>query len=810
MSEEKKISLTVRQENYILPENKVDFKHDAPLLLIQHQVLMPHILSPIMIDEASDIAVIQAALAGDRMVAIFNLVESNGLPAEDGLDIRLGTVKIDAGEVTSVGVVARIVKVLNFPDGSMRVLFRAVKRVGLIEVFSELDDVPHALFEDLPEESSIPKEVKAKVRIAIARFQELIGLLPNFPDELKLAISNVDDPTRIVDLIADSMPIRYIEKLALLSIPSLSRRLDLLLILLNREVELSQLSSRIQSQVQQAVGQSQKEFFLREQLAQIQAELGEDNRNPDVIEFERRLNEGNYPDEVRKVVEKELGRIVMIPQAAPEYHVSYNYMDWLLSVPWTECSEECLDGVRAEKVLNEDHYGLEEVKSRILEFLAVLQLKNDRKAPILCLVGPPGVGKTSLGRSIARAMNRKYIRVALGGVRDEAEIRGHRRTYIGAMPGRIIQNMKKVGTVNPVFMLDEIDKLGNDFRGDPASALLEVLDPEQNKAFNDHYLELDYDLSKVFFIATANVLEDIPAALQDRMEVIRLSGYTSYEKKQIAKKYLVPRQMEANGFKKGQVLFTAGAIDEIIDYYTREAGVRQLERTIGQVFRRLARKVVSGELSTEEKLKVQPATVRELLGHRKFLQDEADRDPGVGCATGMAWTSVGGTVLTVESVMMPGKGQLKLTGSLGNVMKESAEAAMSCLRGSSTRLGINPELFDTHDFHIHVPDGATPKDGPSAGITIFSALYSLMTGKKVRPSLSMTGEITLRGRITAVGGIKEKVIGALRAGVQDILLPRENTKDLEDIPEELRAKLHFHPVGNIDEALRVVFPNTGE
>jgi ATP-dependent Lon protease len=471
--------------------------------------------------------------------------------------------------------------------------------------------------------------------------------------------------------------------------------------------------------------------------------------------------------------------------------VAYTYIDWLISVPWNKYTEDTLDVKKAFEILNDDHYDLKDVKERILEFLSVLQLKKDKKSPILCFVGPPGVGKTSLGQSIAKAMGRQFIRMSLGGIKDEAEIRGHRRTYIGALPGRIIQGMKKAASSNPVFMLDEIDKVGNDFRGDPASALLEVLDPKQNSSFNDHYLELDYDLSSVMFIATANILDTIPPALLDRMEIIRIPGYTAMEKKQISNRFLIPRQIQENGLNSKKVKFKADAVDEVINYYTREAGVRTLERTIGSVLRKIARKIVEGELKIDSSISIGAKDVNTFLGPHKFLMDEASRKPEIGTATGMAWTSSGGSILTVEATMMPGKGELKLTGSLGDVMKESAHAAFSFIKSHCVNLKIDDKIFSSNDFHIHVPDGATPKDGPSAGITIASALVSLLLNRPLRMATSMTGEITLRGKVTPVGGIKEKVIAALRSGIKTIVMPAENKKDLEDIPDEVRKKIKF-------------------
>ena len=574
-------------------------------------------------------------------------------------------------------------------------------------------------------------------------------------------------------------------------------------ILLNREVEVLRLGSEIQSQVHNAMSKSQREFFLREQLRTIKEELGESSRNPDIVSIQERMQKLNLPENIVELLNKEVERLEMIPQAAAEYNIAYTYIDWILSVPWNNFTEDRLDIAEAKKILDRDHYGLKDIKERILEFLSVLQLKKDRKSPIICFIGPPGVGKTSLGKSIAEAMGRKFVRISLGGVRDEAEIRGHRRTYIGALPGRIIQGMKKAGTSNPVFMLDEIDKLGNDFRGDPASALLEVLDPEQNHSFSDHYLEVDYDLSSVMFIATANISDTIPGPLLDRMDVIRLPGYTATEKKHIAEQFLIPRQLEENGFAGRNVTFSEDATDELISYYTREAGVRQLERTFGQICRKLARQIVEGK-NKKKKITVTAKSIHELLGARKFLMDEAMSRPEIGVATGMAWTSVGGTILQVEAVMMPGKGDLKLTGSLGNVMKESAMAAFSYVKGHAKELGISSRLFEKNDFHIHVPDGATPKDGPSAGVTLTTALVSLLTGKPVRHDYAMTGEINLRGRVTAIGGVKEKSIGALRAGIRNIILPEENRKDLEDVPEDVTKQVKFHFVSEIGQVLEIM------
>ena len=797
-------SITVSSENFRsnnqeLPENCV------PILTLQGMLVFPYTLTPMVIDGEEKVRMIKKSTGDNRLIAIFPEVPSPEEINSEEVEFKAETVMYKDKNITKMGVVARIVKMLNFPDGTVRVLVRGLKRVVYEKAHKGSEGIDCVIYKDFHSKDDDSLESAAMLKNAINQFQKIISFSPNFPEELKIAILNLDDSVRLVDLIADTLNIDFVEKLSILTQTTLHERLQTLMILLNREVEVLHLGSEIQSQVHNALSKSQRDFFLREQLKTIRHELGEDNKSPDIIAIEKKLETLKLPELVTKTVEKELERLAVIPQASPEYHVAFNYIDWLVSVPWLIYSEDRLDVNEASKILEHDHYGLEDIKERILEFIAVLQLKEDRKAPILCFVGPPGVGKTSLGQSIARAMERKFVRMSLGGVRDEAEIRGHRRTYVGALPGRIIQGLKRAETINPVFMLDEIDKLGNDYRGDPSSALLEVLDPAQNKAFNDHYLEIDCDLSSTLFIATANILDTIPPPLRDRMEIIRLPGYTSFEKKQIAKKYLVPRQLKDNGLKTKQILFRMSAIDEIIDYYTREAGVRELERTIGKVCRKIATEIVRNNINKGKRFDVNPALVRKYLGPRIFILDEAEKYSGVGVATGMAWTSVGGTILPVETSSMPGKGNLKLTGSLGNVMKESAEAAFSFIRSHGDTLKLKPSVFEKNDFHIHVPDGATPKDGPSAGITMTVSLVSLLTGKTVKPRLAMTGEITLRGKVTAVGGIKEKVIAALRAGIDTIVMPAENKKDLEDIPEKIKNKLKFHFVDNAEEAFRIVF-----
>ncbi len=780
----------------------------APVIPLSGVLVFPYALTPLMVDGDESIDLVKHSTEGDRLVALFPEMPKEETPGAEGIKLDVKSFKFDDKSLSGVGVLGRIVKMLKFPDNTVRVLVRGLCRIREISCDAR---TRMASVRRLSAGESDNIEITAMIRNAVKQFQQIISYSPNFPEELKIAILNLTDNARICDLIADSINISYSEKLSILTIPTLQERLQLLTILLNREVEVLKLGSEIQSQVHNAMSKSQREFFLREQLRTIKEELGEETRSPDIVQLHERLDKFNAPDIAKDTVKKELERLETIPQAAPEYVVSYNYIDWILSLPWNTLTEDRLDIKAASAILDRDHYGLKDVKERILEFLAVLQLKKDKKSPILCFSGPPGVGKTSLGRSIADAMGRKFVRMSLGGIKDEAEIRGHRRTYIGALPGRIIQGLKKAGSSNPVFMLDEIDKIGSDFRGDPASALLEVLDPQQNFSFNDHYLELDYDLSRVLFIATANILDTIPPPLLDRMDIITLPGYTPFEKMKIAENFLIPRQLRENGLEDRKVSMTPKAVDEIISAYTREAGVRTLERTIGTVMRKTARRVVDGTFDAAKDSVLDLPQVHAALGTPRFLKDERPAKPETGTAIGMAWTSVGGTILMIEALAIPGgKGDLKLTGSLGDVMKESALAAFSYIKSVAAKYGVKPDYFRKHDFHIHIPDGATPKDGPSAGVTLSTALISLVTGKPVSNTLSMTGEITLRGRVTPIGGVKEKVIGAMRAGITDIILPEENRKDLDDIPEEIRKTLKFHLVSSAPEAWKLAIPKLGE
>lgn len=788
----------------IVPEHEAPQAIRVPVLPLNNTVVFPYTLCTLVLDNEKTINFILRVSEGDRLLALFpdltshpELITSKETKNREQI---LETFSVDGKSISRIGTIGRIVKLLRFPDNTVRILVRGLKRVRILNILTESPEIT-ATVEELPDLHDSSLECAAMAKNAQHQFQEIISMSPSFPEELKVAILNIDDYSRLTDLLADTLNINFNDKLGILTASTLNERLHLLTILLNKEVEVLHLGNEIQNQVSSALSQTQREFFLREQLKAIKQELGDEDANPDISSIRKRMKEKSLPKNVIEVIEKEIERMGLIPQSSPDYHVSYNYIDWILSVPWNEFTQDKNDIKKAKTILDHDHYGLKDVKERILELLAVLQMKKDKKSPIICFVGPPGVGKTSLGQSIARAMGRKFVRMSLGGIRDEAEIRGHRRTYVGALPGRIIQGLKKAGSSNPVFMLDEIDKVGSDFRGDPSSALLEVLDPQQNHAFNDLYLEVDYDLSSVMFIATANILDTIPPALIDRMEIIRLPGYTHFEKVQIAKNFLMPRQIKENGLTSKQFLIAMKSFDELITYYTQEAGVRNLERVIGTLCRKVTRKIIEGDLPSCTKTTITPNDIRTYLGKRKFILEEAERVPEVGLAIGMAWTSVGGTILPVESNMMPGKGTLQLTGSLGNVMKESAHTAFSYIKSNFKEFNIDPAIFKKNDFHLHVPDGATPKDGPSAGITIAVSLVSLLTKRKVKVKTAMTGEITLRGKITAIGGLKEKSISALRSGITTIVMPKQNEKDLEDIPDEVKEKMKFIFVENAREAL---------
>jgi ATP-dependent Lon protease len=756
-----------------------------PILPLRGVVIFPSAIVPLLISRGPSLKLVEDRLQGDRTLGLVSQRNpEDESPDPEGLFAR--------------GTAGRILKMLKYPDGSVRILVQGLKR---IEVAGWEQREPYLTarvtpLEDVVEPSGELEALQANV---VHQFAKFVSMIPYLPDELQVVVMNIKDPGKVADLIASNLNIALEEKQELLATLDVRNRLERLAAILGREIELLELGNRIQSQVQSELSKSQKEFYLRQQLKAIQRELGEgDQRSAELEELRQKLDEANLPEEARKAADHEFERLRMIPPESAEHSVVRTYLEWLAALPWAVSTEDDLDLHHAKRILDEDHFDLEKIKERILEYLAVRKLKHDPRSPILCFVGPPGVGKTSLGRSIARAMGRKFVRMSLGGMRDEAEIRGHRRTYIGALPGRIIQNLKQAGSNNPLFMLDEIDKLGADFRGDPASALLEVLDPEQNGTFQDHYLDVAFDLRKVLFVTTANVLDTIPPPLRDRMEVIELAGYTEEEKLEIAKRHVVPKQVGENGLAPEQIRFEDDALVTIVRAYTREAGLRNLERQIGRICRKVARRVTEGRT---EPVVVTPAVVHELLGPERFFSEAAERTDEPGVAVGLAWTPNGGDILFIEATRMSGKKGLILTGSLGEVMKESAQAALSLVRSRAAQLGIAPDFFETSDLHLHVPAGAIPKDGPSAGVTMATALTSLLTERPVRSNVAMTGEITLRGKVLPVGGIKEKVLAARRAGIDTVILPRRNEKDLEDVPGDVQSTLRFVFADTIDDVL---------
>jgi ATP-dependent Lon protease len=756
-----------------------------PVLPLRELVPFPEALMPLAIGQERSIRLVNDVLAGNRMlVMVASRVVGEG--EEPGPD--------DLYRVGVAGVVARMLKV---PDGTLRILVHGAQRVVLTD-FVATEPYLVARIEDAPDELVPSSELEALHRNVQSTFSHIIEEVPYLPEELQVAVANLDDPSELAHMIAGALRLKTEEKQALLEERNVTKRLRMLSELLARELELVEIGTRIQSQVQSEMDKGQREWFLRQQLKAIQEELGEvDETQAEASELRERLEAAGLPEHAWKQAERELQRFERLPPQAAEHGVIRTYLEWLADLPWSKATEDSLDLKDARKILDRDHYDIESVKDRILEFLAVRKLKPDARSSILCFVGPPGVGKTSLGRSIAAAMGREFERISVGGVRDESEIRGHRRTYIGALPGTILRAIRDAGSNNPVLMIDEIDKMGADFRGDPSSAMLEVLDPEQNSTFRDHYLDLPFDLSRVFFICTANQLDTVPPALRDRMELIELSGYTHEEKREIAKRYLVPRQMERNGVGRSRIEVTPEALDVIIDGYTREAGVRGLEREIGSVCRKIAREFAEG--TRKSKRVVRAKTVRELLGKARFQPDVQRRTGEPGVATGLAWTPVGGDVLFVEATAFPGDGKLQVTGQLGDVMKESAAAALSYVK--STDGDIPDDYFRDNDVHVHVPAGAIPKDGPSAGITMATALASRATGRPVRSDTAMTGEITLTGQVLPIGGLKEKALAAQRAGINRLIIPRRNEADIDDIPEHLRKRMKFVLVDDVDEVL---------
>ncbi|MEX0414807.1 endopeptidase La [Bacillus sp. C30] len=701
-------------------------------------------------------------------------------------------------DIYSVGTVAKVKQMLKLPNGTLRVLVEGLHRAEVVE-FIEEENIVQVSIKTVTEEVEDDLEEKALMRTLLEHFEQYIKVSKKVSNETFATVADVEEPGRLADLIASHLPIKTKQKQEILEIVSVKERLHTLISIIQDEQELLSLEKKIGQKVKRSMERTQKEYFLREQMKAIQTELGDkEGKGGEVEELREKIEQSGMPEETMKAALKELDRYEKLPVSSAESGVIHNYIDWLLALPWTTATEDMIDLTHSEEILNKDHYGLEKVKERVLEYLAVQKLTNSLKGPILCLVGPPGVGKTSLACSIATSLNRNFVRVSLGGVRDESEIRGHRRTYVGAMPGRIIQGMKKAKTVNPVFLLDEIDKMSNDFRGDPSAALLEVLDPEQNHNFSDHYIEEPYDLSKVMFVATANTLASVPGPLLDRMEIISIAGYTELEKVHIAREHLLPKQLKEHGLRKGNLQVRDEALLEIIRYYTREAGVRTLERQIAKVCRKAAKIIVTAE---RKRIVVTEKNIVDLLGKHIFRYGQAEKTDQVGMATGLAYTAAGGDTLAIEVSVAPGKGKLILTGKLGDVMKESAQAAFSYIRSRAEELHIDPDFHEKNDIHIHVPEGAVPKDGPSAGITMATALISALTGIPVSKEVGMTGEITLRGRVLPIGGLKEKTLSAHRAGLTKIILPAENEKDLDDIPESVKENLTFVLVSHLDEVL---------
>ncbi|RMH68596.1 MAG: endopeptidase La [Gemmatimonadetes bacterium] len=773
-----------------------------PILPLRDIVIFPNMVMPLLVGRDSSVLALEKVMENEDPRLILLVTQKNSEVMNPS--------RVD---MYRIGTVAKVVQILRLPDGTLKVLIEGIKRAR-IQRF-----LPHPeylmarieLIEDTPPSPS-DKRVSALLRSAMGQFVQYVKLNPRIPDEILISVGNLHDANHLVNLISAYTAIGVAEKQKILEMNDISEQLESLMLALSKEIEILELEKQIEDEVRDRMQKSQKEFYLQEQLKVINRELGREDGYEEVAdevnELRQAIQNAKMSPEAEEKALKELDKFKKTPPMSPESTVIRNYLDWLISMPWAIRTPDNLDLERAETILNEDHYGLEKVKERILEYLAVLKLVDHMKGPILCLVGPPGVGKTSLGRSIARALGREFVRISLGGVRDEAEIRGHRRTYIGSMPGRIIQSLKRAGSKNPVFLLDEVDKMGADFRGDPTSALLEVLDPEQNKTFNDHYLDVDFDLSEVMFITTANSLYGIPLPLQDRMEIIRLPGYLDHEKIAIAKHFLIPKQLKEHGLSEKVLTFSDKAIHQLIHAYTREAGVRNLEREIAHICRKTARKVAGKKRS--KRYRIQPNNLEQYLGVPKFLEADVDKVDRVGAATGLAWTEVGGDVLTIEVVVLKGKGNLVLTGKLGEVMQESAKAAVSYVRSRAEFLKIDPNFHETTDLHIHIPEGAVPKDGPSAGITITTALVSALTNIPVRHDIAMTGEMTLRGHVLPIGGLNEKLVAALRSDLKTVIIPKRNEKDLKEIPAMIRKRLIIHLASTADEVLNIALATDAE
>ena len=761
--------------------------YTIPLLPLRDVVIFPHMVAPLFVGREKSIRALEEAMKNDKKILLS--AQKDAKTNDPGPE-----------DIYSVGTVGSIVQMLRLPDGTVKVLVEGKNRASLKQ-FNDENKYFSVTVEDLEEKVPTDPETNAMMRTLVEAFEDYIKLNKRVPSETLATISAIDESSKLSDTIASHLTFKLADKQEILENLDASNRLEAIYEKIQSELEILQVEKKIRNRVKKQMEKAQKEYYLTEQMKAIQKELGDkDDFKSEILEFEESLKKKVMPDDIRTRIEKEIKKLKGMSSMSAEATVVRNYIDWLVNLPWdSEVSEDEISIDNAQKVLDEDHFGLEKPKERITEYLAVRALTTKQKGPIMCLVGPPGVGKTSLAKSVANAMGRKFVRISLGGVRDEAEIRGHRRTYIGALPGKIIQGMKKAGTKNPVFLLDEIDKIGADFRGDPASALLEALDPEQNSTFNDHYLEVDYDLSQVLFITTANVLHTIPWALQDRMEIIKLSGYTELEKKQIAQKYLIPKQLENNGLTIDNAKINEKALDFLIQRYTREAGVRTLEREIGSVCRKTAKQVVKN--GKDFSLKITPKIVQKYLGIPKFKHGEIEDKNQIGMSTGLAWTEVGGELLNVEVSVVPGKGAFTVTGKLGEVMQESTKAAMSYVRSRAKRLGLDKDFYQKIDIHVHVPEGAQPKDGPSAGIAISTAIISALVQKEVRKDVAMTGEITLRGRVLPIGGLKEKILAAHRGGVKHVLVPDENVKDLVDIPKEVKKDIKVTSVNHMDEVI---------
>jgi len=798
-----KIVTDGQEAELIQDESKIAVPEELSLLPLRDTVLFPLVVSPLSAGRESSIKLIDDAVAsGNRVITVATMKNPEiEKPTKD--------------DIYSIGTAVVIHTMMRLPD-VLRLIVQGIQRVRITEI-TQTEPYLKARVEIIPERTDFTEEEKTEIE-ALRRnistlFQKVISLSPNLPDEMANIAKTVTRPNLLVDSIATNMPIPTVEKQELLEIADLKERMKKLASILSREVEVLEIGSKIQSQIQSEMSKTQREYYLREQLKAIQKELGEsDERTAETDELRKKAKEANMPEEAEKVITRELDRLSRIPPSAPDYTVSRTYVDWLVSLPWRISTEDNLDIIRVKKILDEDHYGLDKIKERILEYLSVRKFKTEGavRQPILCFAGPPGVGKTSLGMSIARALGRKFIRMSLGGIRDEAEMRGHRRTYIGALPGQIIQGMRRAASNNPVFMMDEIDKVGADFRGDPSAALLEILDPEQNISFRDHYLEVPFDLSNTLFITTANQLDPILPPLKDRMEILELAGYTEEEKVMIAKRHLIPKQLAEHGLKAEEhITWDDDALKMLIRGYTREAGVRNLEREVAAICRKVTRQFAEGRT---EPVNVNTDAVKAYLGAPRFQFEEVvqrTRVPGV--ATALAWTPVGGDILFIEATSMPGKRELMLTGMLGDVMKESAQAALSYVRSHAANLGVAPNFFSDIDIHLHVPAGSIPKDGPSAGITMATALASLVTGRPVRPEVAMTGEITLTGRVLPIGGVKEKILAARRAGITTVILPRENKKDVdEDVPDEVKKAMDFQFVESVDQVFNIALEEKKE